>query len=76
MDKKIMGEIREFLRSVNGRTEDPNSKNPLTKDEISKLAKLRISGVLDEYMDQCDEDWEASKKSKSKVPTFKEEYSR
>lgn len=77
MEKKQMDEIKQLLKSVEGRTEDPNSKNPLTKDEISMLAKLRISGVLDEYMDQQDADFEAAeKKSKSKVPTFKEEYSR
>ena len=71
MDKKIMEEIDKFLKSVEGRTEDPNSKNPLTQDEMSKLAKLRISGILDEYMDQCDEDIDAAEKAKSKISTIK-----
>ena len=66
MNEATMIELREFFRSVEGRTEDPNSKNPLTQDEMSKLAKLRISGILDEYMDQCDEDIDAARKAKSK----------
>ncbi len=57
-----MSELREFFRSVHGRTEDPNSKNPLTKEEMDKLAKLRISGVMDEYMEQV---MENAKKSKN-----------
>ncbi len=62
MNKEIMDELKEFFKSVEGRTEDPNSKNPLTKEEMSILAKLRISGVWDEYMDQQDEDIRAAKK--------------
>jgi len=62
MDKATMDELKEFFKSVEGRTEDPNSKNPLTKDELSMLAKLRISGVLDEYMEQQDEDIRAAEK--------------
>ena len=62
MDKAIMDELKEFFKSVEGRTEDPNSKNPLTKEEMSILAKLRISGVLDEYMEQQDEDIRAAEK--------------
>jgi len=57
-----MDELKEFFKSVEGRTEDPNSKNPLTKEEMSILAKLRISGVLDEYIDQQDEDIRTAKK--------------
>lgn len=57
-----MDEITKILKSVEGRTEDPNSKNPLTKEEMSILAKLRISGVLDEYMEQQDEDIRAAEK--------------
>ena len=62
MDKATMDELKEFFKSVEGRTEDPNSKNPLTKEEMSILAKLRISGVWDEYMDQQDEDIRAAEK--------------
>jgi hypothetical protein len=62
MDKAIMDELKEFFKSVEGRTEDPNSKNPLTKEEMSILAKLRISGILDEYMEQQDEDIRAAEK--------------
>jgi len=62
MDKATMDELKEFFKSVEGRTEDPNSKNPLTKEEMSILAKLRISGVLDEYIDQQDEDIRTAKK--------------
>jgi len=62
MNKEIMDELKEFFKSVEGRTEDPNSKNPLTKEEMSILAKLRISGVWDEYMDQQDEDIRAAEK--------------
>ncbi|OQC13649.1 MAG: hypothetical protein BWX72_01570 [Firmicutes bacterium ADurb.Bin080] len=57
-----MDELKEFFKSVEGRTEDPNSKNPLTKEEMSILAKLRISGILDEYMEQQDEDIRAAEK--------------
>jgi hypothetical protein len=49
MDEATMSELREFFRSVHGRTEDPNSKNPLTPEEIKIYAQLRISGMLDEY---------------------------
>mgnify|MGYP007124320933 CR=1 FL=1 len=62
MDKATMDELKEFFKSVEGRTEDPNSKNPLTKEEMSILAKLRISGILDEYMEQQDEDIRAAEK--------------
>ncbi|HNR44667.1 MAG TPA: hypothetical protein PKH80_05825 [Methanofastidiosum sp.] len=62
MDKAIMDDLKEFFKSVEGRTEDPNSKNPLTKEEMSILAKLRISGVWDEYMEQQDEDIRAAEK--------------
>jgi len=62
MDKAIMDELKEFFKSVEGRTEDPNSKNPLTKEEMSILAKLRISGILDEYMEQQDEYIRAAEK--------------
>ena len=62
MNKEIMDELKEFFKSVEGRTEDPNSKNPLTKEEMSILAKLRISGILDEYMEQQDEDIRAAEK--------------
>ncbi|GEM_PF-1320668 len=57
-----MDDLKEFFKSVEGRTEDPNSKNPLTKEEMSILAKLRISGVWDEYMEQQDEDIRAAEK--------------
>lgn len=62
MNKETMDKLKEFFKSVEGRTEDPNSKNPLTKEEMSILAKLRISGVWDEYMEQQDEDIRAAEK--------------
>ena len=49
MDEKTEEEIRKFLKKTFGRTEDPNSENPLTKEEIKIYAQLRISGMLDEY---------------------------
>ena len=66
MEQKMMDEITKLLKSVEGRTDDPNSKNPLTKEEISMLAKFRISGIFDEYIDQLDEDMIAKKKNQSR----------
>ena len=63
MNKETMDEITKILKSVEGRTDDPNSENPLTKEEMSMLAKLRISGVWDEYMEQQDEDIRAAKRN-------------
>jgi len=75
MDKKTEAEIRKFLKKTFGRTEDPNSENPLTPEEIKTYAQLRISGMLDEY-DYVQESRLEKSKPKSKYPTFKEEYSK
>lgn len=73
MDKKTEVEIRKFLKKTFGRTEDPNSKNPLTPEEIKTYAQLRISGMLDEY-DYVLRSRLKKSETKSKYPSFKEEY--